>query len=552
MRTSTRLGLGLISVAVLAGCGGGGGTAAVSESTVPASTAVSTAVALAYPTGLATDSPTATLDLNDETVVAVHRAVPPRHWVERFLPAAWAAVPGSTAAFEASTERINALLGGAAMPASLPHFKPQRFMRVDRDADCYGPQMKVSNSAVHPDTPTSTGAGTADLPTGDLGLWDEKETASGHACAVAQLNHRMHGVSARSGQALMALAILAKRVYATSGSLPAVGASADVTSTMPAVSGVTWSKAVLSQPSSGTYLYLLQFDFTDASGAVRKVDLDMTHTGSAAFVYTGLLKYAVTGTFNGGNCPGTGDKAVTRVGTLKYGRTAESDMSMVHRSGQYCGSSAVAGSLATDRGATYGSDGQLNPASKFDSATGKGWGDNFSRFGATLNPSTRAGSYQFAWQAGYGDGNSRMLQIALSQLAATKAGAGYFGFGLDIAGLDGTGGSGRSNAEIQGMICNWAGPGNSHVLQPLAQKQTFTQAGGASVWTPAVSNIRYAPANTCTYAGTGLWYDRDRTGLLTDETSATQQVSSSDATYLLGKGSSASIGEAIAFTAPSL
>lgn len=549
MRTFTHLGLALISTAVLAACGGGGATAPVAE---PTSTAIPTVVALAYPTGLATDSPTATLDLNDETVMAAQRAVQPRHWAERLLPAAWAAVPGSTASFEASTERINSILGGSTMPSTLPHFKPQRFTRLDRDADCYGPALKVSNGSLHPDTPTSTGVGTVDLPTGDLGLWDEKEPATGNACAVAQLNHRMHGVSARSGQALMALAILAKRAYVTSGSLPAVGASATVTSTMPAVPSVVWSKAVLSQPTSGTYLYQLQFEFTDASGTVRKVDLEMTHTGTTAFVYSGLLKYAVTGTFNGGNCPGTGDKAVTQVGTLKYVRTAESAMSMVHRNAQYCGSSSVAGSLAADRGATYESDGQLNPASKFVSATGLGWADNFSRFGATLNPSTRAGSYQYAWQAGYGDGNSRMLQISLSQLSATKAGVGYFGFGRDIAGLDGTDGSGRPNADIQGMICNWAGPGNSHVLQTMAQKQTFSQAGGASVWAPVASNIRYAPTTTCIYAGTSLWYDRDKDGVLTDETNATQQVGSSDANFLLGKGTSSSIGAAIAFAPPAL
>ena len=518
---------------------------------VVASTEIPAAVSKAYPTGLATDSPTATLDINDETLVALHRPAPPRHWLERLLPTAWAAVPGSTASFEASTERINAILAGTTMPSTLTYFKPQRFLRLDRDADCYGPQVKVANGPTHPDTPTSTGTGTVDLPTGDLGLWDEKETSTGNACATAQLNQRMYGVSARSGQALMALAVLSKRVYATSGSMPAVGASADVTATMPAVSGVTWSKAVLSQPSSGTYLYTLQFDFTDASGVTRKVDLEMTHNGTSSVVYSGLLKYAVTGTFNGGNCPGTGDKPVTRVGTLKYGRTSETDMSMVHRSGQYCGSSTVAGSLATDRGATYGSDGQLNPSSKLDS-TGKGWGDNFSRFGATLNPSTRAGNYQFAWQAGPGDGNSRMLQMSITQLAATKAGLGYFGFGLDIASLDGTASSGRPNADIQGMICNWAGPGNSHALQPLAQKQTFSQAGGSAVWAPVVSNIRYAPASACTYAGTNQWYDRNRSGLLTDETNATQQVSSSDSAYLVGKGTDPSIGAAIAFTAPSL
>ncbi|MEY4295178.1 MAG: hypothetical protein RLY82_866, partial [Pseudomonadota bacterium] len=222
------------TAALLVACGGGGGTASTD-------TAIPAAVAAAYPTSVAIASPTAT----DEGV-AVTAMLRPREplfaagwqqWgrlmnrvADRMLPHAFAVTIGATAAFEGATERINDILGGSTT-LSTAHFNPRRLLRTDTNADCYGPQLDIA-AASHPDNLT---AAAMTLPGGDLGIWSATETGLGNACAVAQLNARMRGVAARSSQAMIALAMLAKKAYLSGSGLPAVAATVNVTSTMPAI-----------------------------------------------------------------------------------------------------------------------------------------------------------------------------------------------------------------------------------------------------------------------------------------------------------------------------
>lgn len=524
----------MFCTAALVGCGGGSSSSSSSSS--------STSVLAAYPSGLAVEAPTAT----DEgtSLTASIQNMPQGHLWERVLNMvvrpAYAATPGVTPAFSATTERINEILNGSTLVTT--HFNPKRLMRTDTNANCYGPQM-VFDTATHPDG--STGA--SPLPGGDVGLWTASESASGNACAVAQLNARMRGVSARSSQAMIALAMLVKRAHLSSSGLPAAGATVDVLSSMPSIPSVTWSAANLSQPTAGNYTYNLQFSFAD--GAVtRRVDLSLSHSSTSSSVYAGLMRYALTGDNTGGNCPLT---STTLVGTLKYQRTSDTDMNMSHRSGVYCGTGTTAGSLASDRGATFESDGQLNPSSKYNSGTQKGWADNFNRFGGSLNPNTRAGTYLYAWQAGYGDSHSRLLQVKLAApLSSTQTGEAYFGFAktIDDAAL----------GDLLGMICNWAGPNALHTPSAYVQRQAFSQGGGVGTWvSEATPQIRYAPANSCTYAGTNKWYDRTLNGNLSDEVNADVQVATSDTNFLMGKSSFADIAAAIAarpigYTKPSM
>jgi hypothetical protein len=255
----------------------------------------------------------------------------------------------------------------------------------------------------------------------------------------------------------------------------------------------------------------------------------------------------VTGKFSGGNCTaGPAQHDVTNVGTLKYARSGTA-INLSHRSGQYCGADTSHGNLAVNRGAAYAGDGQLDPASKLDSGTGKGWGNNFSRFAGEFTSGTEAGNYIHAWQAGPHDSSARTLQVKLEtvQLAATVATAAtaHFGYGDDIAA--------STSGPIRGIYCNWASPvtsaGYGAVRNEYAQKQVMSYSAATTLWTAGSSNIAYAPTETCTYtAAAPQWYDRNDDNSF----SGSVQVNAADANFLINKGTAASLAAVIGFSLP--
>ena len=112
-----------------------------------------------------------------------------------------------------------------------------------------------------------------------------------------------------------------------------------------------------------------------------------------------------------------------------------------------------------------------------------GWANNFNFARYQLNINTGAGEYQSAWQAGRGDG------------------CGYFGFGSDIASSTGVG-------TIDGMICNWTGPGNTKTTQSLVQQQCMNLNTTSGIYESDGSTsgstrlaISYAPTNSCDTTG---------------------------------------------------
>lgn len=521
------LGLGLSVALVVAGCGGGGGSTAASPNPSPAPAPAPSASidgGTMFPVGLAMTSP---VSMTNE-VLTLSKAEPlPRL---RALAAALAAADFRTAgqiAFglmpvseaQAAVTRsprylkaanaINALLSGTVTPRAGTAFDAVAFLKTPVNAGCYGPTVKYEG---HPDGSPSSG----ELPSGDVGLWTALDTSTGWACASAQLDARMDGVSGRVNTGLMTLASLINVASAAGKSKPAVGATLDLKadmntafSSLPAAPSFT--TASVSQPTAGTFTYTVQFDFKDGS-VTRKAEISLTHTpGASRSEYTGLLTYALArGSGDLQNCPGSSGGTVD-VGTLKYTRTSTTAMTLVHREGNYCGAGTAA-ALATTY-ASFSADGQLDPAGKWTGT--KGWANNFNRFGAVYDPTTMQGSYAYGWQAGHMDGNARVFNIGLNFNSSTSVrnGEAYFGYGSDISTSDG---------KIQGFICNWAGPGNSHALKDYFQRQHITFDDTAGKWLPtnnaaASSNITYAPTNSCASAGGSFYYDKAGDGLLTDD-----------------------------------
>jgi hypothetical protein len=523
-----------VALASLVACGGGSDT---KTSTTPLENV--------FPTSLAVASP-----LDREATLTTAALKADRVWwasLTRWLPDAWAqGTPSETTAYQASLQRINAILNGSTPVANV--IDPNRFLALETDATCFGPTITYND--YYSGTGTKTYSGNGELPSGDRGIWFDTEGTTTEACAAAQLNQRMDGAAQRSGMALRVLALVAN---AASGALPAVGATKDVTGTMAAITNLTWNSATLSQPSSGRYAYSVQATFS-SGGKTHLIEVTLDHDpGASSSVYDGVLKYAVTNKFTGGNCPdGRTDPNVprehdvTNVGTLLYGRNG-SDMTLSHRSGQYCGASNAHSSLtslAADRGATYGTDGQLDPSSKLAGGTGKGWGNNFSRFAADFDRSTEAGRYIYAWQAGPQDGHARTLQVkadVIALAATTVTGAtAHFGYGSDIAA--------PGSGPILGMFCNWAAPAGAVTRNEFAQRQVMVFNGISNLWSVSSSNTLYAPTETCAFtdATKPNWYDR------ADDNSFSGNVvvAGTEASFLIGKGSSADIATAIGFTLP--
>lgn len=406
---------------------------------------------------------------------------------------------GGTSRYNWATTVISAVLNGAS-PA-LCTFRPDMFLTTVTDAACYGPEVSYVG---HPDgSPPSSGT----LPTGDVGIWTET-TSAGHACTAAELNERMKGVKDRSIASLMSLATMVCTINTTSSlSLPdGITTSVTLTSDMPAVTGVTYNSAVMTYSTTAAsedkYSYSLDFDYNG-----QNIVVEMAHIpGSPITNYRGQFSYRVSDTFTGGNCPASD---VTRNGSFVYNRSGTSNISLELREAMFCGS----GSNGLD------SDKRVDEDKKYDATTElTGWGNNFSILSASFNPLTQTGDYAYAWQAGPGDGNTRVFNLLVSDDSddATEdmAVTSFFGYGPDIGDLD---------PSITGFICNWAGPNNNHTLhwKELAQKQVVSFNSTTRKFDSDSASIIYAPTNSCDYDGLGAFtYDSTGDGS-TDTNTAT-------------------------------
>ena len=392
------------------------------------------------------------------------------------------------------TDRVEALIAGT-IPLN-DVFTPNLLYKKPIDATCYGPKMKYDNN---PDDATPNHG---ELPSGDLGIWQVNEGNTTEACTAAELNARMDGVKERTKSGLFLLASTLDALYDSGGTLPAVGSLVDVTASMPTIPDVSFAGVTIQQPAANTFQYDIAFTYT-RSGTPYNIQFQIIHKGaSTGTTYKGLMTYQIEDTTHGGNC-GAGENNITRKGTLVYERSGSDAYDVDAREAEFCSHSFSGGFTSSDL---------LDPSDKFDAgANPDGWGNNFSRFVADYKISNRAGQYVYAWQAGPGDGHTRVLQIGLND-HATVDGESYFGYGADIASTTATFG------ENHGMICNWAGPGASHTLQLYAQRQflEYNSTTGLFETKSGWSDITYAPTNSCQYDGSGTFaYDRNLDGSLT-------------------------------------
>ena len=456
----------LICVATFSACGGGDGNVGTSAGN-PAY----------FPSGLAVASPFDTTEDDGDT---------------SDLSSVTLAQSGAfISRYAAATARINQILNGTT--PSICRFDPSLFLAVDTNAECYGPTVNYEG---HPDYNGELPPAPQEddqLPSGDVGLWVETDTTTGHACAAAQLNARLESLRGRSLAALMGLASLICTANANSISLPS-GATEDLTTEMNAlgISGVTLNEATLTHSSSGgsdTWSYHLDILYEPGSETYDIV-VDLTHIpDSTTIAYQGRLSYRVNDTFDPrGNCPSTDQ---TYNGSLLYDRAAADDLNVEVRSGIFCGHDAD--------GLT---DGLVDPSLKHDNGTDSdGWANNFNLFTADFDPTTLEGNYAFSWQAGDGDEYTRVLNAVVREDTNEDSlfSNAFYGFGDDVEDTDGS---------ITGFFCNWAGPNGQQNFASLTQQQGMELNATTGKFEADTTNILYAPTNSCDYDGTGTFtYD---------------------------------------------
>jgi hypothetical protein len=124
-------------------------------------------------------------------------------------------------------------------------------------------------------------------------------------------------------------------------------------------------------------------------------------------------------------------------------------------------------------------------------------------FAAEFTPSTGAQNIAYGWNAG---GNDSHYRVFNAEADVTTADA-WYGYVPNPYGPGGSTTVGEtpdldlSNAADAGMICNWAGPGNSHNVNNYLQHQSMTKnSEDRWVLTTGGSLIRYVPTVSCELA----------------------------------------------------
>lgn len=383
-----------------------------------------------------------------------------------------------------------------------------------RNASCFGPQLLYAD---HDDDVSDPDG---QLPSGDLGLWKATAEDGTTPCVADQLSRRVRGVRRQTFQGLLLMASMRNAVASDSAlAMPAAGATTTVTTAMNTLmsalpSAVTVETATIALDSTDSiYTYRLVLNNGESGSAYRRGEVILRHTpGSSTSAYTGVMQVAGF-TLTNDTAMGCSDLMsgslyqAAAVSTLSYSRD-DTDIAFSSRFARYCGHPTD--DTASDYGAqvaSFTSAGELDPSIKLASGGGSargstlGWNGGFARFAGAFDRDTLDGSYQYAWQAGVNDGNSRTLLATSSynSALAVRTVTGYFGYAEDIASTRGA---------LLGMICNWAGPGNNHTPNNLFQMQTATLADSASGFSLGMSKITYAPTVSCN-SSSAMTYDVD-------------------------------------------
>lgn len=430
---------------------------------------------------------------------------------------------GDTIEIESAVEkkaRIDTLLNAAdetSFNEAVGEIKDKvNIMATSGNPLCYGPSLNYTN---HPD---ASGGESDDgsLPSGDLGIWVATEESTSEACVAAKLNSLIGQFEAliNIGTESVAVALGAANLEGTVDELPEAGESVDLTEVTSAVleanevpiaidSLTVTRRTEDSADGDPVFVTTVTGEITsdsapsnepedpDGNGPGAQQDgtadvrsefrTELTHIpmgGDGGSVlnnetYCGSLAQSVSTPSDvvqvPVNCEGA--EGMTLCTRVDYCKSSDTALTYHLRTAGFCGLDADCG--------------DVDPADKALNGDSEGWSNNFFYTVCNVNPEDGTGSCAQAWQAGAGDNATRVLNVSVD--TGGESGCGYFGYGPDVAAGEGVG-------AIDGMICNWAGPGNSHELTANAQRQCFSRdASGVFVSNGEDLAILYAPTRSC-------------------------------------------------------
>lgn len=219
-------------------------------------------------------------------------------------------------------------------------------------------------------------------------------------------------------------------------------------------------------------------DFTYTPGSMpRNIVIGLEHISSGSSnEYSGVLFYRVDGDQSDFPCVNCNLSARTLNGSLRYGRSSLTEMKLQSRTGVFCGS----GVDGLTSGAGDETDQMVDASCYFDANSEPfGWSEYFNPFVANFDPTRLSGQYAYVWQAGAGDSHSRVLNVGIYDHTPLDS-ESYAGYGARV---------GDSLGDVQGMTCNWAGPGSDHTLQALTQERRISpmRRPAAVIMTPAAA-----------------------------------------------------------------
>lgn len=482
MSTPTRILCGLVMIWVAATLGACGSSSSVSPGTDDATD--TTSVSNAVPGEVVLASPTASTSASSSISVAKGR--------HKTL-----AGDATTETYEDKKAAADALRAGTGECGFTPS------LTIPTPPECYGPAINYTN---HPDGSPASGQ----LPIRDVGFWSLNEGTE--ACAAAQMNYLISAVSTRVDTMISMfnnMVCVGKKAGLV---LPDVSATTDFKSalgTKSTMTGITVNTATierLANDSDGNAVYKSTVSITMGTHTGTAI---LKHIKTGSDTYKGKLSMTMSNdsavSMGGGdNC--TGSAAGTlHAGVVSYVKNSATSMVYEMNFAEFC--SATASPLDSNN--------NISRTDTFNATTNPdGWGNDWNYALFSLNPSNGTGTVAYAWQAGFGDGRTRVLDATVSEAAdGSASGTAYYGFGPGVNGSEALG-------NIQGFACNWAGPNgkvntvgqqgsSTHdslvaagIEQNLAQKQILSRAVGGTVYTTTAtdSKITYAPAKSCNKA----------------------------------------------------
>lgn len=475
VKTCLRYATAVVAALVLAACGSSGGSSTSSTSTT-------TSGSDAVPSDVVIASPTASTSGSSNIAVSkgVHKAL---------------SGDASGETYEEKKAAADALQAGEGDCGFTPS------LDLPAPPACYGPQINYTN---HPDGSPSTGS----LPTQDTGFWSITEGAANEACAAAQMNYLINGVSTRVDMMLNMFNNMVCVGKKSNIDLPGIGATADYKSALGSrstMTGVTVNTATierLADDSDGNAVYKSTVSVTIGSRTGTAI---LKHIKTGTDTYKGKLSMTMSNetAMDAGNCQGASAGSVN-AGVVKYIKNSATSVVYEMNYAEFCGANAT----------PLDSNNDIVRTDIFNSSTNpNGWGSNWNYGLFSLNPSNGTGTVAYSWQAGSGDGRTRVMNTTVTEASdGSASGTAYYGFGSDVNG-SGTLGT------IEGFICNWAGPNGAvfsvsnaslrtHdaliAMSPArevtkAQKQILSRAAGGTAFTTTASDskITYAPENSC-------------------------------------------------------